>query len=364
MKKLLTILCMILALCACDKHDENPTNKPVVKIGASFPLTGNMASIGNAAHRALVAAIDAANANQQNRYFYKLTVENDQMEPKVINTVANKFIYQDKVDVIISFFSGAGRIVAPMAAKNQTINFSFGYDDVVLQSKYNFQNFLTGMAENAATIKFFKENSVKNVDLVYQNIGAADQLLKSLVKDLDAAKIKYTIHRFNKGETDFKVFVSKLKNSKSDAVLIYAFEPESDILTREFRTQNLDKIIAYSDGLPMTNDYELYEGYYNIGSFVTPDDLKKQWGLDGQNAAYSAYLYDTGNIIVNAYENAETVNPVPNSDEISAYLLSREDYSGVVGEYKLDKRGQFHSNGQTTVVKDGKLVPYEKGVKK
>ena len=360
MKKMLGVLCMALSLVACDKVNDNPQNKPVVKIGASFPLSGNMASIGNAAHRALVAAIDDANANKQNKYFYKLTVENDQMEPKVINTVANKFIYQDKVDVIISFFSGAGRIVAPMAAKNGTINFSFGYDDVVLQSKYNFQNFLTGESENNAAIDFLQSMSVKNVDLVYQNIGAADQLLKPLIAKLQNAGIKYDIHRFNKGETDFKVLVSKLKDSKSDALFIYAFEPESDILTREFRTQNLNKIIAYSDGLPMTNDYALYDGYYNVGSFVTPDNLKQKWGLDGQNAAYSAYLYDTGRIIVDAYENAESTDAIPTADAISEYLLSREDYSGVVGKYKLDKRGQFHSAGQTTVVQGGKLVPYTK----
>ena len=360
MKKLLCVLCMALSLVACDKADENSTNKPVVKIGASFPLTGNMASIGNAAHKALTAVIDEANANQQNKYFYKLTVENDQMEPKTINIIASKFIYQDKVDVIISYFSGAGRIIAPMAAKTKTLNFSFGYDDVVLQSKYNFQNFLTGEDENIAVVDFFKSKSVKSVDLVYQNIGAADQLLKSLVKDLETAKIKYTVQRFNKGEIDFKVLVSKLKQSEADAVFIYAFEPEADILTREFRAQDLNKIIAYSDGLPMTNDYALYEGYYNVGSFVTPDDLKKKWELDGQNAAYSAYLYDTGRIIVDAYENAETTNTIPSSDEISKYLLSRENYSGVVGEYKLDERGQFHSNGQTTIVKDGKLIPYVK----
>ena len=355
MKKILCILCAFLSLVACDKQNDNPQNKPVVKIGASFPLTGNMAPIGNAAHKALVAAINDANKETTNKYYYDLSVENDQMDPKIINNVANKYIYQDKVKVIVSFFSGAGRIIAPMAAKTHTLNFSFGYDDIVLQSKYNFQNFLTGTAENAAAVKFFKANGVKNVDLVYQNIGAADQLLEPLQKDLDAAKIKYTVYRFNPGETDFKVLVSKLKNSKSDAVFIYAFEPEADILTREFRVQNLDKIIAYSDGLPMTNDYKLYEGYYNIGSFVTPDDLKKQWGLDGQNAAYSAYLYDTGRIIVDAYENTQTENTVPTADEISAHLLSQTDYSGIVGKYRLDSRGQFHSEGLTTIVKDGVL---------
>ena len=355
MKKLLCLLCMALSLVACDKQNNNPQNKPVVKIGASFPLTGNMAPIGNAAHKTLVAAINDANKEADNKYYYDLSIENDQMDPKIINNVANKYIYQDKVNVIVSFFSGAGRIIAPMAAKTQTINFSFGFDDVVLQSKYNFQNFLTGADENAATVKFLKSKSVKNVDLVYQNIGAADQLLKPLLKDLTNAKIKYTVHRFNKGETDFKVLVSKLKNSKSDAVFIYAFEPESDILTREFRVQNLNKIIAYSDGLPMTNDYKLYEGYYNIGSFVIPDDLKTAWGLDGQNAAYSAYLYDTGRIIVDAYENTNTENKVPTADEISAHLLSKTNYNGIVGKYRLDSRGQFHSDGLTTIVKDGVL---------
>jgi len=358
MKKLLCALCVALSLVACDNSNENPQNKPVIKIGASFPLSGNMAPIGNAAHHALMAAINDANNNADNKYYYKLMVENDQMDSKIINNVANKFIYQDKVDVIISFFSGAGRIVAPMAAKNKLINFSFGYDDVVLQSKYNFQNFLTGTAENAAAIKFFQDNSVKNVDLVYQNIGAADQLLKPLQYDLDAAKIKYTVHRFNKGETDFKVLVSKIKDSKSGAVFIYAFEPEADILTREIRTQNVDKIIAYSDGLPMTNDYSLYEGFYNIGSFVTPDDLKQAWGLAGQNAAYSAYLYDTGHIIVDAYEGVQTENAIPTAEEVSEYLLSKTDYSGVVGKYRLDSRGQFHSAGQTTIVRDGQLQAY------
>ena len=143
MKKLLCILCMVLSLVACDKKDENPTNKPVVKIGASFPLTGNMASIGNAAHKALIAAIKDENTTPDNKYYYKLIVEDDQMEPKLINNAANKLIHGDKVDVIISYFTAAGRIIAPMATKNKTLNFNYSFDGGILQSKYNFQNILT-----------------------------------------------------------------------------------------------------------------------------------------------------------------------------------------------------------------------------
>ena len=190
MKKFALVLCMILALSAC-KEEKAPETlaKPVVKIGASFPLSGNMAAIGNAAHKALVASINDVNKNKNNKYHYVLITDNDQMDAKYILNIANKFIFQDKVDVLISYFSVAGRIVAPLAAEHKIINFNFGFGDEVLQSKYNFQNFLTVEAENEAVISFLKKNEIQNVDLVYQNIGAADQFLAHLEKLLEKNKI-------------------------------------------------------------------------------------------------------------------------------------------------------------------------------
>ena len=360
MKKWLLSLCMILALTACDnkKEEAQAINKPIVKIGASFPLTGNMASIGNAAHKALTAAINDANKNPNNKYYYELLVENDQMDPKLVNNIANKYIFSDKVNVIFSYFSVAGRVVAPLAVRHKIINFNTGFGDDTLQSKYNFQNFLTLEAENEAVIDFLTKKNATNVDLIYQNIGAADQFLTPLQKMLEARGIAYTIHRFNKDERDFSTLVFKVKNSPSQAVFIYAFEPEADILTKEFRQQELNKIIAYNDGLPMTLNYALYEGYYNIGSILTPVEYQKAWGLEGQNAAYAAYLYDDGKIVVDAFENAPTTNEIPTSDEVADYLLNKKNYSGIVGEYKLDNTGQFHSRGQVSIVKNAQMVVY------
>ena len=297
---------MVLALIACkeEKKDVKEVKEANVKlsirIGASFPLTGNMASIGNAAQKALVAAINDVNKNPKNKYYYQLILENDQMDPKLINNVANKFFYQDAVHVIVSYFSVANRIVAPMAAQNKIINFMFGFGDDSLQSKYNFQNFLTVDAENDAIVEFFKKHDIKNVDLVYQNIGAADEFLKPLLPKLDAENIAYKVHRFNKGERDFAILVSKIKESSSQAVFVYAFEPEADILTKEIRQQEVDKI-------------------------------------------------------VDAYENVVTNNEIPTADEISDYLHEHEVYNGLAGDYKLDAKGQFHSKGQITVVNDGQL---------
>jgi len=360
MKKWVLSLCMVLALLACkDEKKQEAYAKPVIKIGASFPLTGNMASIGHAAHLALKASIDDANQNLKNKYRYTLLVEDDQMSPKFVNNIANKYIFSDKVDVIFSYFSVANRVVAPLAARHKIINFMIGFGDDSLLSKYNFQNFLTVDAENEAVVKFFKMKNVKNVDLVYQNIGAADEFLKLLLPKLEAENMAYTIHRFNKEERDFSTLVFKIKNSPSEAVFIYAFEPEADILTREIKQQNINKIVAYNDGLPMTKNYALYEGYYNIGSVLTDVQYQKAWGLEGENAAYAAYMYDSGKIIVEAFENAVSSSKIPTSDEVANYLLGKKNYEGIVGEYVLDDKGQFHSKGQTSVVHNGQIEVYE-----
>ena len=306
----------------------------------------------------MTAAVSDANTNKGNKYYYELIVENDQMDPKLINNVTNKFIFADKVNVIVSYFSVANRIVAPLAAQHKIINFMLGFGDDSLLSKYNFQNFLTIEAENAAIINFLKSKKVSNVDLIYQNIGAADEFLKPLLPLLDSENITYTIHRFNKEERDFSTLIFKIKNSHSQAVFVYAFEPEADILTKELKQQKVNKVIAYNDGLPMTTDYALYEGYYNIGSVLTPSKYCKAWGIEGQNAAYATYLYDSGRIIIEAFENAPATSKIPTSDEIADYLLKKKIYSGIIGQYTLDSRGQFHSEGQTSVVKNEQIVIY------
>lgn len=108
--------------------------------------------------------------------------------------------------------------------------------------------------------------------------------------------------------------VTKIKNNDSQAVIIYAFEPEADILTKEFNQQQVDKLIVYNDSVPMTNDYSIYEGKYNIGSKATSEQQKEDWGLKEQNAAYAVYLYDIGNQIIDGFENASEYGEIPTSE--------------------------------------------------
>ena len=81
MKKWLLSLLMATALTACGESDSNKTaqanNKPVVKIGAIFPLSGDSAESGEYARDALIMAMEDAKA-QDLKYEYKVLIEDDQ----------------------------------------------------------------------------------------------------------------------------------------------------------------------------------------------------------------------------------------------------------------------------------------------
>ncbi len=331
--------------------------KPVVKIGAIFPLTGNMADHGYAAYRGFAKGIEDANANPQNRLYYELLAEDDQMQPRRTKTIADKFVFVDKVHALIGYFSTSVRVIAPIAAQHRILNFNLSYADAGLGTRYNFQNFTTTETEADALTQFLVSRGIADVFLFFANQGGADDLLTRLLPKLKEKNIKVVMERFNPGERRFAIPAMKIKKSDAPAVLVYAFPPEQDIVAKEFHQQKLKKIVNFVDGIRMGRDLSVYEGMYNTGAISLSPEMRKHIGLEGKNPAFAAYLYDSAKIIVNAFERTYDGANIPTADAVSATLLSRKDYAGLVGDYVLDEKGQFHSPVETTIVKDGVLVP-------
>ena len=77
MKKFLLSLCMVLALTACDnkKEEAQADSKPVIKIGASLPLSGDMAETGKNLQAALSLALKDEQAKENLKYDYQLVFE-------------------------------------------------------------------------------------------------------------------------------------------------------------------------------------------------------------------------------------------------------------------------------------------------
>lgn len=359
--KFVMILGLGLAMSACgEKEEASVDERPIIKIGAMLPLTGNSQALGNAAKKALSKAFEDANQNTNNKLRYELILEDDQMNSQKAHTIINKFVSLDEVNAVITYFSIPARVVAPIAAERKIINFNCSLATDIYKSKYNFQNFITNKAEADGMVEFLQIKGVDDVSLLFQSFAGADDILKELLPGLKQANINYDVERFNFGERDFKTTLYKLKTSPSQAVLVYAFEPELDIITKEMKLQKFDKFVGFVDAIPMTANIELYEEMYNIGSAPMPQDLRIHLDLESDNPSYATYMYDIGTIIVDAYENVYNGQNIPNNETVADFILSKKQFNGRVGDYTIDGNGQFHSKVEITVVENGKLVPVKR----
>ena len=94
MKKWLLSLCVVLALVACKdekKESAQTETKPVVKIGITLPLTGDMGSIGQVMKgAATLAQMDIE--EKALRYRYQFIIEDNAFESKKKAVINQKFI--------------------------------------------------------------------------------------------------------------------------------------------------------------------------------------------------------------------------------------------------------------------------------
>ena len=102
MKKVLLSLLMATSLVACGEKTEAPkeNEKPVVKIGATLPLSGGFAETGVLSQQAMQMALDKWKA-KDTKYDYQLFVEDDVSEPKKAVLNAQNFINTKKVQAIM-----------------------------------------------------------------------------------------------------------------------------------------------------------------------------------------------------------------------------------------------------------------------
>ena len=172
MKKFLLGLFMVTMLAACGDNAENSkeNEKPVVKIGGVLPLTGSSSSLGEAQKAGVLAAIKDK-TRDENRYLYKAVFEDNQHLPAKSATVANKFIFQDKVDVLLTFTTGAGRVVAPIAANSSVLHLCGTLEDKGAQS-FGDTTFFQGptiQSYNEKLINILNKRGVKKIAMFASN---------------------------------------------------------------------------------------------------------------------------------------------------------------------------------------------------
>lgn len=353
------IVLMVIGAFFALKAPKTPENKPTVIIGATLPLTGDVAMLGQSSKKAIELALENLG---DTKYNYEVVFEDDAFKPQTGATTANKLISVNNADVILSFGSPVGNAVSPVAEKSKVphINF-FASDTTVAKGEYNFLHYTPPYKDSELFISELKKREIKNVVFFGQQdnpgVGAIISAFENDIKDTDIKVLAN--QKFNTGTRDFRTQISSVKNLNPDIYVLEASSPELETLTKQIREAGITTPVTSMEAFEFSSDLSLFEGMWYVNA-ADP----QQWFVDMFTKKYSegpkfgsANGYDAINLIVKAVETKGDGKTVPSKEEIKDALSSVKDFDGALGDnLSVDKEGMIISGAVVRIVKDGKPV--------
>jgi branched-chain amino acid transport system substrate-binding protein len=338
--------------------DQNEVSAKSIKIGVVAPLTGDLAFIGEGIRDAMVLAQE----NSKNtKYTYELIFEDDQLDSKMSASAANKLISVDKVDAIVSFGSGPGNVVAPIAEQNKIVYFGIATDPVVAKGEYNFIHWTPPSEENKVFVAELERRGIKKLGVFESNAQGAAALIADLKEKLKGTDIEIVTEQiFNSGERDFRSIIAKAKDSGAEIYLVMAFSPELEVLGKQIKEAGINTPLTSVECFELSEQVAIFEGEWYVNSAdPTKDFTDKFAAKTSKNLTMgAANAYDIFNLVVAAAEKVKSPEK-PASEQIADELTTIKDFGGALGNISVNEDGIVVSTAAVRMIKDGKPVTVE-----
>jgi len=325
-----------------------------IKIGIILPLTGNSAHLGEGVKNAVTLAQENLGAT---KYKYEFIFEDDALDPKRTATAATKLITVDHVDALISYTSGSGNVVAPIAEANKTFHFGIASDPKIAVGEHNFVLWLPVKEQAKVFVAELQKHGIKTIANFVQNqagIKAADAALKVELANTDIKIV--SDQTLNAGDKDFRSALAKSKESGADIYILSAFSPEVELLAKQAREAGITAPFTSINAFELAKDKTPFEGDWYVGEkaplngFI--DAFRKRFGAE--ISLGTANVYDVVNLIV---ATAEKFPTKPTTEDLTTAMAATPTTTGVLGTITQGIDGFFGTQPIVKVIKDGKGVP-------
>src|SRR5918999_1109402 len=343
-----------------------------VKIGHVGPLTGGIAHLGKDNENGARLAIEEANAAKTKidgkEVKFTLVAEDDQADPKVGTTVAQKLVDAKVVGVVGHLNSGTSIPASPIynQAGIPVISGSATNPKLTEQGfKQQFRVVARDDQQGPAVGSYLVTNNKPQTVAVIDDATAyGEGIANEVEKSLKAAKVNVLPREKGTDKTtDWKAVLTKLRGRNPDAVFYGGMDATGGPLLKQGRELGIKAVFSFGDGACTDKMKELAgdvaEGLLcsQAGIPVEAADkkfleaYKKKFNADP--ILYSPFTFDAANMLIQAMQKA-------NSSDPKKYLpvLQKLDFSGATGKIAFDDKGD-RKDAEMTIftMKGGKLAP-------
>jgi len=343
-----------------------------VKIGHVGPLTGGIAHLGKDNENGARLAVEEANAAgikiDGKAVKFSFIGEDDQADPKVGTTVAQKLVDAKVAGVVGHLNSGTSIPASPIYSQAgiPVISGSATNPKLTEQGfKTQFRVVGRDDQQGPAIAQYLAGNNKPKLVAVIDDATAyGEGIANEVEKTLKAANIKVLPREKGTDKTtDWKAILTKLRGRNPDAVFYGGMDATGGPLLKQGRELGIKAVFSFGDGA-CTDEMAKLAGQAAEGLLCSQagipvqaaskkflDAYKKKFNADP--ILYAPFTYDAANILIAAMQKANSADPAKYLPE-----LGKGSFEGATGKIEFDAKGD-RKDAEMTIftMKGGKIVP-------
>jgi branched-chain amino acid transport system substrate-binding protein len=375
----LTILAAALVTAyGCSKEEPKKAEAPkapaeevvVVKIGHAGPLTGGIAHLGKDDENGARLAVEEATARKMKiggkLVKFELMSEDDQADPKLGPTIAQKFA-DAKVAGVAGHLNSGVTIPASAVYNQAGIPMISGSATNPKLTEQGFKNIFRTVGrddqQGPAVAQYLAAQKIKKVAIADDATAYGEGLANEVEKTLKAAGVQVVAReKTNDKATDFKAILTKIKGKNPDAVFYGGMDATGGPMIKQARELGMKATFSFGDGA-CTDEMAKLAGAAAEGLICSQAGLpasaaSKQFNdafkaKYGDVKQYAPFFYDAVGLMIAAMQKADSTDPAKYLPE-----LQKISYNGATGKIEFDEKGD-RKNAEITIftLKDGKVEP-------
>jgi len=344
-----------------------------VLIGHAGPLTGSIAHQGKDDENGVALAIDQANAKQLaiggRRVVFRMLSEDDQGDPKIGTTVAQKLV-DARVAAVIGHLNSGVTIPASEIYNKAGIPVISGSATNPALTERGLKGVFRTIGRDdqqgpAIAAYIAGELKARSVAIVDDKTAYGEGLAQEVEKALRARGVAIVAReRTTDKETDFKAILTRIKAKRPDAVFHGGMDATGGLMLKQARELGVPAQFAFGDGA-CTDEMAQLAGAAGEGLACSQAGLPAASATRafrdafipryGETKLYAPFFYDAANVVIDAMRRADSTDPAKFTPQIYATSLD-----GATGHIEFDAKGD-RKNAQITIfrMRGGKIVPVQ-----
>jgi len=357
MKKQVLIVVVVLVVLAvlAGVYVATRSTASAVKIGAVFPLTGDVASYGHAAQRGIELGVTEINeAGGVGGRPIEIVYEDDQNQPATAINAMRKLVSVDGVQVILgSAASSVTLALCPVAQENNVVLMTPISSSPELTTEcgnYFFRVCPSDVTQARLMADWLHDESYTSGALLYVNNSWGQGLREEFQSAFTAHGGTIVAQEAcNEGDRDIRTQIAKLKEVDPDVVYAITYGREGGAFLRQAQELGLSAPIFGADvwGSPELRETagDAAKGVRIIvpATFSGPhyeDFVRRFRKRNGEDPdVYAAYAFDMIHIIASALERVEAEGILLRD------AVAQTEYEGITGTTRFDENGDVVGKG-------------------